>query len=85
MASTSKVDIEKFDGSNDFGLWKVKMLAHLGKMGLGKALDGAEKLPATWDAAKKEEVLERAFNTLILSIGDKVLREVIRCKTAAEI
>lgn len=47
MASTSKVDIEKFDGSNDFGLWKVKMLAHLGNMGLGKALDGSDKLPAT--------------------------------------
>ncbi|OAE27125.1 hypothetical protein AXG93_3984s1000 [Marchantia polymorpha subsp. ruderalis] len=75
MTSTSKVDIEKFDGSNDFELWKVKMLAHLGNMGLRKALDGSDKLLLTWDVTKKEEVLERAFNTLILSLGDKVLRE----------
>lgn len=54
------------------------MLAHLGNMGL-------DKLPATWDAAKKEEVLERAFNTLILSLCDKVLRKVIWCTSTAEI
>lgn len=53
------------------------MLAHLGNMGL-------DKLPATWDAAKKE-VLESTFNTLILSLGDKVLRKVIRCTSAGEI
>ncbi|OAE23044.1 hypothetical protein AXG93_3571s1070 [Marchantia polymorpha subsp. ruderalis] len=35
---------------------------------------GLDKLPATWDAAKKE-VLESTFNTLILSLGDKVLRK----------
>lgn len=70
MASTSKVDIEKFDGLNDFGVWKVKMFAQLENMGLEKALDGSNKLPATWDVTK-EEVLERAFNTLILSHGDK--------------
>ena len=38
-SSSSKVEIEKFDGSNDFGLWKMKMLAHLGNLGLDFALE----------------------------------------------
>lgn len=47
MSSTSKVDIKKFDVMNDFGLWKMKMLAHLDNMSLAKALEGASKLLAT--------------------------------------
>ena len=35
--SSSKVQIEKFDGSNDFGLWKMKILPHLGNLGLDLA------------------------------------------------
>ena len=31
------------------------------------------------------EVLEKAYNTLILSLSDKVLREVVRTTTAAEV
>ena len=61
------------------------MLAHLGIMEVDKALEGVSKLPATMDAAKKEKVLKKAYNTLILSLGDKVLREVIKCTTAAKI
>ena len=85
MAPTSKVDIEKFDGKNDFGLWKMKMLAHLGNMGFAKALEGADKLPASLTEEKKTEILDKAYNTLILSLNDKVLREVVKCKSAADI
>ncbi|KAL5562397.1 hypothetical protein UlMin_032144 [Ulmus minor] len=82
-SSSSKVEIEKFDGSNDFGLWKMKMLAHLGNLGLDLAL-GKEFLESM-DEEKKKEVLKKAYNTLILSLSDKVLREIVKCKSAAEV
>ena len=82
-SSSSKVDIEKFDGTNDFGLWKMKMRAHLGNLGLMKALEG--KLPETMEVEKKEEALDKAYNTLILCLGDNVLREIVKCKSAAEV
>ncbi|KAL5540237.1 hypothetical protein UlMin_044477 [Ulmus minor] len=82
-SSSSKVEIEKFDGSNDFGLWKMKMLAHLGNLGLDFAL--GKEFPESMDEEKKWEVLKKAYNTLILSLSDKVLREIVKCKSAAEV
>ncbi|KAL5544596.1 hypothetical protein UlMin_008380 [Ulmus minor] len=61
------------------------MLAHLGNLGLDLALGGESKLPESMEEEKKREVLKRAHNTLILSLSDKVLREIVKCKTAAEV
>lgn len=69
MASTASAtwyDIEKFDGKNDFGLWKMKMRALLGNLRLEKALEGESKVPVTYTAEKKKEIGKKAFNTLIL-------------------
>ena len=41
---TAKFDIEKFDGNNDFGLWRLKMHALLVQNGLHKALRGKNAL-----------------------------------------
>ncbi|KAL5575220.1 hypothetical protein UlMin_016919 [Ulmus minor] len=70
VSSSSKVEIENFDGSNDFGLWKMKMLAHLSNLGLDFAL--GKEFPKTMDEEKKGEILKKAYNTLILSLSDKV-------------
>ena len=40
-------------------------------------------MPQTMSDEKKEEVMKRARNTIILSLGDQVLRKVIKEKTAA--
>ncbi|CAA2989428.1 Hypothetical predicted protein [Olea europaea subsp. europaea] len=32
MMSTFKYEVEKFDGKNDFNLWKEKIMAHLGNL-----------------------------------------------------
>ncbi|KAL5575291.1 hypothetical protein UlMin_016990 [Ulmus minor] len=69
-SSSSKVEIEKFDGSNDFGLWKMKMLAHLGNLGFDLAL-GKEFLE-TMDEDKKGKFLKNAYNTLILNLSDNI-------------
>jgi len=40
MAPTvSRYDIDKFNGSNDFGLWRIKMEAFLYSQGLEGALE----------------------------------------------
>ena len=46
-ASSARYDIEKFDGTNDFGLWRIKMKALLGNLGLDEALETKKKLPET--------------------------------------
>ena len=79
--SISKVEIENFDGSNDFGWWKMKMLAHLGILVLDLALEN--NFPETMDVEKRREVLKTTYNTLILYLSDKVLREIVKCKSAA--
>ena len=82
---TTKFEVEKFTGTNDFGLWKMKMKAVLVKEGLAAALDGADKLPTTLTAEEKKQLLEKAYSSLILGLGDKVLREVKKETTASGI
>ncbi|KAL8465333.1 hypothetical protein ACS0TY_034727 [Phlomoides rotata] len=83
--SSMKLDVEKFTGKNDFGLWKVKMRALLVHHGLTTALktDGSEESSAT--AAKKAEINKKAHSAIILCLGDKPLREVCKEKTAIEV
>ncbi|KAL5540354.1 hypothetical protein UlMin_043023 [Ulmus minor] len=37
------------------------------------------------DDEKKKEVLKKAYNTLILNRSDKVLREIMKCKSVADV
>src|SRR6516165_2995933 len=83
--STSKLKIERFDGTGDFAIWRMKMLALLGNMGLDEALEGEDALPEKWTANKKKEVLKKAYNTLILSLSDKVCRQISYEKTTEEV
>ncbi|CAJ2640159.1 unnamed protein product [Trifolium pratense] len=78
----SKWDIEKFTGSNDFGLWKVKMRAILTQQKCDEALLGEAHMPATLTPAEKTEMNNKALSAIILCLGDKVLREVAKEKTA---
>ncbi|KAK3026945.1 hypothetical protein RJ639_040351 [Escallonia herrerae] len=55
-----KYDLEKFNGSNDFSLWRMKMCAVLIQQGLLKALKGNQGLPETISADEKEDMLERS-------------------------
>ena len=75
----AKFEIEKFDGTGDFGLWRVKMRALLIQHGCEAAL---EVLPANMDAIAKAELNKKAHSAMILCLGNKVLREVTGEKTA---
>ncbi|MQL00615.1 hypothetical protein EI005_25760, partial [Escherichia coli] len=80
---TTKFDNEKFNGANDFGLWRIKMRAVLVQQGLVNALKGESALPATMPDQEKQDLIEKAKSTIILCLGDKALREVAREPTAA--
>ncbi|KAL8478480.1 hypothetical protein ACS0TY_030393 [Phlomoides rotata] len=83
--SSMKLDVEKFTGKNDFGLWKVKMKALLVHHGLASALKMEESEESSATAAKKAEINEKAHCAIILCLGDKPLREVYKEKTAIDV
>ncbi|GJY50218.1 retrovirus-related pol polyprotein from transposon TNT 1-94 [Tanacetum coccineum] len=62
MSSIAKFDVEKFDGSNDFGLWRVKMRCLLIQHGWEAALDPFPKTMADAEktAALKTDVYKKA-------------------------
>uniref|UniRef100_A0A803PQN8 Retrovirus-related Pol polyprotein from transposon TNT 1-94 n=1 Tax=Cannabis sativa TaxID=3483 RepID=A0A803PQN8_CANSA len=78
----AKFEIEKFGGKNDFSLWMVKMRALLVQQGIQDAILGDDKIKDKTDA-KRSEILEKAHSALILSLGDKDLREVSKETTTA--
>ncbi|KAK3034900.1 hypothetical protein RJ639_033263 [Escallonia herrerae] len=62
----TKYDLKKFDGSNDFSLWRIKMHAILIQQGLLKALKEQQGLPDTMSNDEKEDMLERAHSSMLL-------------------
>ncbi|XP_042045098.1 mitotic apparatus protein p62-like [Salvia splendens] len=77
--AAARFDFEKFSGKNDFGLWKVKMKAMLIQQGLWEAMKykAPDKDADTDDKEeiKKLDLMERAHSAIMLSLGDRVLRE----------
>lgn len=58
------------------------MRAMLVQQGLTEALKGAASLPSTFSDEEKNHLMEKAQSSLLLSLGDKALKEVSREKTA---
>ncbi|KAJ4708888.1 Retrovirus-related Pol polyprotein from transposon TNT 1-94 [Melia azedarach] len=82
---TSKFDIEKFIGENDFNLWRIKMRPLLVHQGLEEAVKGTYEMSDTLTEKEKRDILTKAHSVIVLSLGDKVLREVSKQKTAAKL
>nr|GEZ86423.1 retrovirus-related Pol polyprotein from transposon TNT 1-94 [Tanacetum cinerariifolium] len=76
----AKFNIKKFDETGDFGLWRIKMRALLIQHGCEAAL---EVLPVDMEAQTKAELNKKTHSAVILSLGNKVLREVTGETTAA--
>lgn len=86
IMGSAKYDIENFTGKNDFSLWRMKTRALLVHQGLEQAFEGEKKLPATLSEKDKKDMLDKAAHSaLILSLGDKALREISKEKTAVAI
>ncbi|GJV15340.1 retrovirus-related pol polyprotein from transposon TNT 1-94 [Tanacetum coccineum] len=79
-SSITRFDIEKFNGQIDFGLWQIKIRALMVQQGCDAAL---ETLPADMEAGEKASLMKKAYSTLIICLGDRVLLEVTKETIAA--
>ncbi|KAH9736371.1 hypothetical protein KPL71_018077 [Citrus sinensis] len=82
--SLPRHEIEKFTIGGDFSLWKLKMRALLVHQGLESALEEEDPEASTGSGIddKRRQIQNRAHSTLILSLGDSILREISEEKTA---
>ncbi|GJR59823.1 retrotransposon protein, putative, ty1-copia subclass [Tanacetum coccineum] len=83
----AKFDVENFDGSNDFGMWRVKMRRLLIQHGWEAVLDPFPKTMADAEktTALKTDVYKKAHSALLLYLDNKVLREVNKEDSAASV
>ena len=72
-----KSNLEKFNVSNDFTLWKVEIKALFVQQGCETTLEGDAKLPKDMKAKRKVDIRARAHNSIFLCLTDEVLREVM--------
>ncbi|GJZ12744.1 putative reverse transcriptase domain-containing protein [Tanacetum coccineum] len=68
----AKFNIKKFNGTGDFGLWRVKMRTLLIQHGCEAAL---EVLPTDMEAQAKVELNKKAHSAVILCLGNKHIDE----------
>ncbi|KAL5553493.1 hypothetical protein UlMin_040894 [Ulmus minor] len=78
-------DIEKFDGTGDFCLWKKKMKAIMMQLKFDAALEEHLELPATMTSFEKGELFKTAYSTIFLCLTNNVLRQVDGLETTAGI
>lgn len=94
-----QIQITMFDGTGDFGIWKKRMLANLSVQGLKDVLtppsqalvtaktdddDDESKKKHELDETSRSERDEKAMNIIFMSVGDHVLRKLVKVKTASE-
>ena len=92
-----KIDVEKFDGKGDFGMWKFKMLMQLENADLDSVIteeDTSSKSEKDKDAETetkpgvspegltRKEMDKRAKNMICASLSNLVLRKVMKQTTA---
>ena len=82
---SARFEIDKFNGKNNFEIWKVKMHDLLVQQGVAKALLGKAKQPYTMIDKKWSDFDERASSGIWLCLADEVLFNIMLEKTAASL
>ncbi|XP_073112178.1 uncharacterized protein [Elaeis guineensis] len=83
MASSStKYEVEKFNGGSSFSLWKIKIKSSLILQGLWKAVEN--NFLEGMKEADKANLKERALSAIFMSVTDNVLREIASEKLVPE-
>ena len=82
---TTMFEVEKFDGRNDFSLWRIKMHALLFQQRLSKTLKGKEALLTMVSNEENDELMEKSHNAILLCLGNEVLREVVEEDTTTKL
>lgn len=80
-SSSARFDLERFDGTGDFSLWKEKMMAILICQKLDIAIEEGI-IPDDANKKESETVMKQARSAIIMNLADNVLRQVIGEKTA---
>ena len=78
----AKFGVENFDSHNSFSLWCIKMRALLRQQGLTKILE--DKVSDEPSISTKEEK-KKAHSTMLLSLSDGILHEVVEEETTADL
>lgn len=79
--TSMKYEIEKFTDVNDFSLWCLKTQVLLVQKDLLEALKGSKKMDVALTEIENTTMMEKTHSAIILSLGDKVLRKVLKEKT----
>ena len=79
MEKTQSVrfEIEKFNGRNNFEIWKVKMHDLLVQQGVAKALLGKSKQPFAMTDDEWSDIDDRALSDIRLCLADDVLFNIM--------
>lgn len=62
--SVERFKVEKFNGSNDFGLWCIKMKAFIVQNGLNGTLDGEVALAPTLTVVEKRYIMAKTLSMI---------------------
>ena len=84
MLST-KYDLKKFCGKENFSLWQRWMKDLLIQQGVHKALLGNEKKLEKMKDEECVEMDEKAVSAIRLNLGDEVIHNILESKTAKEV
>ena len=79
---SARFEIEKFNGKNNFEIWKVKMYDLLVQQGMVKALLGKSKQPYTMTDDEWSNNDDIALSGIQLCLVDDVLFNIVSEKTA---
>ena len=72
----SSFDIEKFNGSGDFNLWKKKIRVVLIQQNVDLMIENEFEYLVTLKSFQRNEIKKSAYNTLYIHLADNILREV---------
>ena len=80
----SRFDVEKFNGSQNFGIWQRKIMALLVHQGLHKAISKEGK-PEDMKKCDWDELDLKASSTILLCLADEVINNVAQVKMTSEL
>lgn len=83
--SNFKVDVDKFDGSGDYRIWRRKIRSLLAQQKLLRVLEEPIEWPEGTTKIQQEEYLETATGIIIFNLSDAIIRLVDKEETPAKI
>uniref|UniRef100_A0A803PJQ8 Reverse transcriptase Ty1/copia-type domain-containing protein n=1 Tax=Cannabis sativa TaxID=3483 RepID=A0A803PJQ8_CANSA len=85
MNRTARFELEKFNGTGDFGLWRESLKGILIHQKVSKDLKPKEELTEKLKKEKLEDMEELAYYTIIMYLSNIIRRKVQNIKTAPEL